>query len=363
MNVVYLIGNGFDIACGLDTSAKTIISKYRDELRRHVDDLKDKKTDEYQGCRLFLDSIDSEFDTWADFEKKLGEITKEFDSLDNPKEAFLAAFSNFRTFLRGYLQNQQSRIESIGVSKSMANAFHHKCLGFMSEKMRPASKNSLNSFLNLKQKEHWSIDYMVFNYTYLVDQLIDAVDEKKEINISNFIYQRSPKVPLHIHGNLFDEYGLLVGVDNKEQIASEQLRNDEDILNALVKTRQNRNNELERDSAANGLIRNADLIVIHGMSLGESDSMWWRQIGKWLSSSSNHVLVLSHFDPAYDEKNKLQPEYHSQLTRQVRDDFLDKTNLSDDLREKCYERILISVNDSFNAALNPLIRELRSAGM
>lgn len=359
MNIVYFIGNGFDIAVGLDTSARSIVRQYKEHLDKRLQKMEDEESNEYKGFEIFASSLNTEIDTWADFEIKLGEISERFDTLDNPEESYLAAFNDFRSFIREHLSDQQERINKLDISEENAKAFQNASLGFLLNGMRPASQRAFRSFISEKERENWSVGFVVFNYTYLIDQIIEKAPAHLKVQFSNTTYSRSFTSALHIHGSLSDEYGLLVGVNGEDQIKSDCLKSSDAVLAAMIKARQNRDMELERDAGVDDLIDSASVIIIHGMSIGDSDLTWWISIGKWLTSSSNRLLILSHYEQGLNAKTATQPEMFAKTTKRYRDVFMNKAAIPDEAKESVGRRILISVNDaSFIDALESLKGEL-----
>ena len=66
MNILFLIGNGFDLNIGLNTRFQNALSYYL------------KKSNNNPRTQKFKKDIDKNFEKWSDFENQMGIYTKEF---------------------------------------------------------------------------------------------------------------------------------------------------------------------------------------------------------------------------------------------------------------------------------------------
>ena len=114
-----------------------------------------------------------------------------------------------------------------------------------------------------------------------------------------------------VHGALSRE--MVMGVADPEQIANKQLASDIDALDVLVKPRTT---SLRRDFVCNrcaDLISNADIIVMYGLSIGETDRNWWRLVtDRIYSHQSTRLIIYGHLD------DKLDPNDYPRIGREER---------------------------------------------
>jgi hypothetical protein len=102
---------------------------------------------------------------------------------------------------------------------------------------------------------------------------------------------------LHIHGKI-GNYPV-IGVDNEEQILNPKLRqnNGTDIPSVFIKQDylkviQNRNVNQPIDAIkALQVIETSDIICSFGASIGETDTYWWKIIGKWLKGNNKLFVI------------------------------------------------------------------------
>ena len=72
MNITFLIGNGFDIGVEMKSKFKDFFPIY-----------KDKSVKRSTHIKQLSENIEGNYKTWADFEKKLGVYTENFDKKPN----------------------------------------------------------------------------------------------------------------------------------------------------------------------------------------------------------------------------------------------------------------------------------------
>jgi hypothetical protein len=100
---------------------------------------------------------------------------------------------------------------------------------------------------------------------------------------------------IHIHGEL--DNSIIVGVDNEEQMKNISFRNNENIKDCMVKIQSNESMKTTRHLDYKKMINNANLIVLFGVSLGETDAYLWRTIGENLEERKNVALIHHIYAP------------------------------------------------------------------
>ena len=102
MNVLYLIGNGFDLNVGLNTNFSSILKSYLCE-----------KTDDTLICSFKEDIKNSGIKNWANFEEKMGQYTDEIKKKDDPILTFLDyenCIMDFKKFMVEYLKKEEKKV-------------------------------------------------------------------------------------------------------------------------------------------------------------------------------------------------------------------------------------------------------------
>lgn len=365
MKAVYLIGNGFDINCGLNTKAQHIVADYRSSLVKDLAELQGNADSGHAaaGLSALLEEISSDPRTWADFEMSLGRFTAVCEGSPAALEMFRRAFAHFREFLVGQLQHEEDLIQKAEIPLNTLKLFYSKTLDFMRGGMRPAQRTVVDQFLQQNARENWTINFIDFNYTTLIDRLVNemcASDISQRAIVGGNSYGRSITSPVHIHGTLSDDHGILVGVDRLDQIEGISIRESDELSLALTKPLLNHACMDERDLAAMNLIREADIICVYGMSLGESDLTWWEEIGNWLCRKPEEKLfvIARRFSPA----NKAQPEAFAQESKGYLQLFHDRSGIPQETWSAVSSRIIVtSAVGAFDIGVDELVAKVRES--
>ena len=134
-----------------------------------------------------------------------------------------------------------------------------------------------------------------FNYTRTLDKFLNCekVFPKRKVGSHNHhgnTYSHFIGEILHVHGTV--DKNMVLGVNDESQIANLDLFEDDFYKRFIIKRKQNKEYRESMDEIASDVISQSHLIYIYGMSLGETDNVWWERIVNWLKQSSyNHVII------------------------------------------------------------------------
>lgn len=140
---------------------------------------------------------------------------------------------------------------------------------------------------------------------------------------------------IHIHGKIDEP---LIGVNDKMQIKNENLRENEEVQECLVKPKLNEMLAHAIDEKAISLIKGATVICIYGHSLGDSDNLWWELVGERLKSD----CIVIYF--VYNPKEDVRPQELNNIRRKYKNKLLSKTNLSEEEKIIAFDKIYIALN-------------------
>lgn len=321
MRILYIIGNGLDIGLGLKTRYPDFYQYYcsLDDGQRNEDIIR------------LRDSIASGKEDWKDLEYQLGQYTVNVKDAESMERICL----DLSDSLREYLLREQERVK--------ADAFDRDC--FISHLIHPESfllpTDSEILYHGLSEIGNRSIDILTLNYTDTLEKILQL--GRKEIPDNGVdptgIRWRIGSL-LHIHGTLNGT--PLIGVDNVTQIVNKDLAANEDIRELLLKPNANVAIKSGVDNSCRELIRSANLIVLFGVSLGETDLIWWKEVGTRVKKGAKAVIL--HHDAG------LGIDHHEYLIarheRRVRSDFVKKASL--DGAEKDWRNgIFVTFNRTF----------------
>ena len=270
MSTLFLIGNGFDINCGMRTS-------YLDVYKSYV--LTDSATD---NIKKYKESISSDIATWGDFEIAMGKYA---EKLDNETE-FLECVRDFAEYMEEYLFNEQLQFKKKLQDKQIYNAIINEVQNSFSLFYTEISHNVDRLMERRNAGSFYNIQIISFNYTDVFDQVYHQCG--KSLNIV------SSEV-LHIHSELKD--GPVFGVDNDEQIKAKFTLSNKG-RRGFIKPVFNEEYDKQRVVLAMRMINDANTICTYGMSLGESDLSWRNELIKWLRNDVNHHLFIYNYDLA-----------------------------------------------------------------
>ena len=271
MNVLYILGNGFDKALGMKTSYP--------EFYQYL--MNNEDIGSYLMAQLKED-INADKLLWSDMEEAFGQFTSKVKTATDLEQLYFELSDN----LQKYLEAEEN---AFNPSEKQKNKF-------VGDFIRPArymgetDRIRYYAFTKRIGTGH-DISVMTLNYTETLEKLLSlgsATDKK--IDNNNYFRQ-----VIHVHGRLKDS--IIIGVDNEEQIANEQFRNNEDVADLLIKVKSNVAMKYTRHQICENLISNAHLIILYGVSLGNTDARWWKLIGDQLKKRSTLCVIQHLYKP------------------------------------------------------------------
>lgn len=316
MNILFILGNGFDLNLGIKTSYSNFYEYYK---------LLDSKS---ILIKKLKDYISSEPHNWSDLELSLGKFTKEIKDLSE----FDDVFDDISFELFNYLSEQIA----IWKPKKINNQKFIEDLISPTKYLLPLDNSQMIEFSNNWVGNQWRVNIMTFNYTETAELILENIKNKdigKHHNANVVVFGEV----LHIHGNL--DKRMIMGVNEKSQIENKDLRELIDVQEALVKPIGNQISKQGIDSTCKFLVNSAQLICIFGSSIGETDRIWWEHIGEQLNRNVR-IIIFSKGD-VIDQR--LHHKY-ARKERQIVDSFLSKTNLTEIQKEEAKAKIFVSYN-------------------
>ncbi len=293
MNILYIIGNGLDIAHHLKTSYQDFFKYYLAQPTIDGD---------IQAMKKDINS--HRYETWADLEMGMGNYSSQCTN----KDVFLKCLINIKSNLKTYLQKESEKIQQY-VLKSSSDFLNPGAF------LDPEPRNRYNVFRRAKSPDSL-ISIMTFNYTTTLEWLFDFKKSAKAL---------SPNTNLmtiqHIHGFLDDM--MVMGVNDSSQISNANFSSDLDVVEEFVKPEYNDACMNNKNNICESLINSADIIVLYGTSLGLSDTKWWRLIGQRMSRDDYPLLVYLPYDEKKDqvaEPNHLR-RWVMQSIREIKEKF------------------------------------------
>jgi hypothetical protein len=349
MNITFLLGNGFDIQCGLQTSyinfyGYILKKKYSLELFQEMDEKFVSKIDNmiYSEIYKYKDSIE----TWADLEFQLGLFTKRLKEENQDTsiaESFFDDFETLREDLNDYLKFIQIKDDTQindDFSEILFTTMDKFFYGVLEQEY-----DEIKYILGENTNSHFNYRFISFNYTNSLQIIFQNCSKNKKINgfSSSNYSQVFNKTIINVHG-VIDRF-LTLGLNDETQLASDFFEKDD--LNDLLKPNSLENSREYRRRNAKNTIENSDIIVIFGMSIGSTDKHWWEKIAEVLLKAKNKKLIIHLYEkePSYLSSRKVR------LRRKKKEDeflsHLDNLDLSDEKISQLRKQTYIVTNSEY----------------
>lgn len=319
MQILYIIGNGFDLNLGLKTSYKDFYDYYKsvDSSSNSINDLKK--------------NISNNYKNWSDLELAIGQYTEVFSTIDE----FDEVFEDIGEELAKFLKQEESKFDSGEINKEK----------FFENLVKPevylplAESNEIIAHKNRFVNHQWAMDIFTFNYTTVIEKIIGNGKNLKighHIKNTNTVTLRGIE---HIHG--YVDNRMVLGVNDVSQLKNKDFHQNLDVLEAIVKEKCNTAYGHTIDNLFKTKILHADFICIFGASLGDTDNMWWELIGKRLKNAEIPIIIFTKgeevISPRIGYKN-------NRTKRKMRNYFLKKTKLSKEDMENLSDKIYVALD-------------------
>lgn len=305
LNVAVLVGNGFDLKAGLDTSPMSFIESFVERYGSDDPDLWDKPA-----ARLCQKIQEDGIESWCDFERKVGEYSPAVVTIEDGTAKgsdYVAAKAALDEHLREYMMAQNELVDDAFIS---ANA--KTCDNSLADWVAVLTDRDRDSFLQgLSWPAELNYNVLCFNYTSTLERLLTpglghplkpdrAVDGSIIHKLNSFSY---------VHGTIAG--APVCGVDNPTQIRDETLRASPKVIGTTVKPSIQSLMGSNQDRDAISKLVNANVVLIFGMSLGMTDQRWWRIVCDSLQKSPSRRVVICVRGLA--EKKHIPASYYATL--------------------------------------------------
>ena len=311
INVTYLIGNGFDLACGLRTRYTDIYEKYC---------ILDSKNGNIQRFKAII-AMDN-YKNWTDFEMALPAFGKKINDFDK----FSECIQDFTLFMEDCLKEEEDRIDiqtnKQKLSEKIKNDIYH-----LNQYCLRKSDNVLKGIID-DDTQSTIYNFITFNYTNTLEKCLSLIANPIR---KNEYYTYKYNKPIHIHATLY--HGILLGLDNEELYKDIPCPDIRRLKNLIDKVHNNARYSNITDQALK-ILRESDIIVIFGWSMGESDSFWVNNLKTIISNNKNLQLV---YIPFYSEPVNQRMRYQRLDREDEQKEFImEKFEISQDQNNRVH---------------------------
>lgn len=348
MNIVYMLGNGFDINIGMDTRYSDFY-QYYDNIESNnekINNLK-KSIKNYIRKKENGEELSNEEVNWADLELALGQYCKEFQNVEEFEEVYNDIVDN----LGEYIENEENSYDFTLQDKTKLPRDLLTPHLFLTETDSELVANYLKG-----KRESWHVHVCTFNYTRSIERILNYKTGQLGLgsNINN--YASVLQDIQHIHG--FSNSRMILGVNDESQINNAELLKNRYFKQDIIKSECNKAQKTLHVRKCENMINNAHIICLYGLSIGETDNIWWQKIADAMSRNGSKLLIFYH-----STKNTSPRRSHKrqQVEDEVIESFLSKSNLSDEKKQAIRSNIYVSINSKiFNFKLKKLVQEKAS---
>lgn len=302
---LFLIGNGFDLSIGLPTDYKSFYNYYLMTKSPSAVIEKLKQT------------ISPDDENWSDLERAIGNL-----DIFNKEEEYLECIRDLRNNLRRYLNKTIKSQEGIVQMQNM-----NECLASPENYLTEARGLVYSEFRSKYQS--WLVNVISFNYTDSFDSLLNI---KKGGSIATFTTYEGT---FHVHGTLKNE--MTFGVNDVSQIKVPHFKDSVDVVEEIVKPEYNDACENINNQTCESLIKEANVYVLFGVSMGITDDKWWKLIGSQVNQRADTRVLYFPYDKDVDfsiasnQKRKLN-EQHTKF-------LCDRTGITDENKSKVFTNL------------------------
>lgn len=338
MNITFLIGNGFDLNLGLNTTYSDFVKYYVTTKAKN------------ENLQAFRTNIEKNEDLWSSAEITMGKYTEEF--VPGAGAQFSECQEDFCEQLSIYLKQQEKRIDYEYISQNILGAFSQ--LDKIASIFPAQTREILQQVYKKHIAENIKFNFINYNYTYTLDRCV-AQAKKLQPALGTHIYgtvtyNHSLEVIRHVHGTVDSQ--MVFGVNDETQITNSQIFECEygDIYKkAFIKIQANQSYQENTDVKAKNMLDSSQLVCVYGMSIGATDKLWWERICKWLSSNSErHLIIFKHGMPP---KSVLQTQYSIE-ERKCKKEITQYAQLNNTQKEEIENRIHVTDNNIFEKIKN-----------
>lgn len=340
MYITFLIGNGFDLNLGLKTG-------YKDFLKVYTSESSSAEIENDSILSYFKNEISENEDLWSDAELAFGQLTSKFKSDNKNAEDFSECHEDFCVNLANYLAAQENRINFNNLkeitSKALASALKN-----YPDSFREAEKEQIKlSYTNIG--EEYIYNFLNFNYTKTLNKCFLAL---KNSNIDlgmRCSHSNALGNIINVHGTVNRD--MVFGVGDKSQIAMSSLFDgySSEYINQIIKSEIDKDNKENTYKKAFKILDNSRLIYIYGMSVGETDKLWWERICTLMNEDKDLNIIIHMFDAP---NNQLIRRKYTSFEKQVRERFLSFANFDKSQKDNIFGRIHIDESNIFSGLTN-----------
>lgn len=324
MNILYIIGNGLDIQYGLKT-------RYTDFYDYQLKKYRYKKENNLKYNVIYeniLKDSSKKYENWSDLELALGNLTKN-EEID--EQELMEALDDLIEDLHNYLSMEQDKFDIENKAIDVQEDLNNFLTGIAEE-----FRNKIIIYLSNKGWEYDNVQILTFNYTKILYELIKKVNSKQYKSFRECSHGCFFNNVEYAHGTL--DSCLILGVSDETQLNNNYSAKNINFLKkeSLQKAlRENKHQKTEK------IINDADIIVIFGMSIGDTDKYIWEKVAKISIEKDIPIIIYTYIENI--EIIRRKPRILATKYTDIINNFIEKSSINDELSLKRLKSNIIPV--------------------
>ena len=328
VNIVYLIGNGFDLNLGLKTS-------YKDFYHYYINNKEEEEEEEEEEgeIKLFKRTISKNINKWSDLEAELGKYTDNLTSptqLDNIHENLVNKLADYLGCIQDHFEKND--LTSVNKDKFISNIFNPEMYLLNRDQL------ALKEYINKIASKELKFDLINFNYTNIIEHILN-LDINSPINKNLNIHKTEDNInytlnsTFHLHGTI--DKDMVLGVNSESQILNSEMSSENNVKDLIIKSKCNAIMRHGLDLECEKMISQAHVICIFGSSIGKTDQIWWDLIAKQIKTRGCKLIIFEYHLNLQQRRSNL----NERLRKETLLKFFEETEI-----EEIYQHVYLSFN-------------------
>lgn len=271
--------------------------------------------------------------------------------VEDPVSEYVDAKAAIESELNAFIAEKESYVDNDLVEQAAGECLSSLC-GWLDEL---APRERISVLGDFSAPLTFDFHFVTLNYTQVLDTMIElqrssSASAYTSESVSGYYLHEC----VHAHGDLAGN--SICGVDSPSQICSEALSHSDEVLETVVKGQSQVLLGSLDDERAFSFIKSAEVILIYGCSLGETDARWWKAVVNWLNASSSKRFIVL-FSYGFRRNGRPVAAVRKDITA-LKERLFSSAGLSDhEFKKALFNRIFILPSESVFKMPGTLISE------
>ena len=273
MNITFLIGNGFDIACGMNTSYSAIKESYIENVKSEYSDILREH---------FL------YEDWGDFEVGIYKNADKFADVNQ----LISCIEDFADYLPSYIKQEQEKYEKI-ISEDILDIIKKETGDMIKEFWERIPPEQTHFFKNLDEEPNF-VNIISLNYSTLVNKIFGSTFTKKNVfngKTSDYAEHYYLQDIINLHGVYDNPPSMVLGVDNENQFPQKIGKLNSFQKMSLIKQDFINEYDTSNERKAQQVLSDTNVLCIFGCSLSDSDLRIKHKIIEWFNETDDRHII------------------------------------------------------------------------